>query len=353
MRKLLLAIGLCICMVGVAHAQDPVAGAAAGIFPEAVPPPNEVSAAAGTIFQTIFTALDTPLEAASAGIVTNVANQTAIWVKAAAAVYLAIWAMSMAIPTSTATGFFLNGMVRELVYVAIAIAVIQVYGQFVVPLVLQTLPGELAALFQMGGTPAQGGMAGAFDAVMNQSTAMEAKIIAVLPDSWLPSVIVQFLKVELLYFISFVFVVWGFFIFVVFHTILVLLVSMGPLFIGMAPFSVTRAYARGWLSAVLAALGTIGMLALVMGLMVTIVTAATNSLGGMAVNVVIDNQISGYMGVVAALFILACSMTAIPAIIASIFGGAHSLMSPFSAGASAAGGYAKAGAKGVGKAMGL
>jgi type IV secretory pathway VirB6-like protein len=244
---------------------------------------------------------------------------------------------------------FFTALWRELLLGSTALLAVQTYAEFVLPFALREFPGELAALFSAAGTPQQAGIPGAFDAVMNASTQMYEIVVQRVPDSWAVPIIALRLKLELIYLLSYLLVAWGFFMAIVFHSISVLLVTIGPIFVGMAPFAALRGYARGWLSALLATLGIVAMLALVLGIMVRVVNAEAQVLVGMDQNTIMDQQISGYMGVVIVLFILACSMTAIPAVIASIFGGASHLMSPFMAGASAvASGVRRGGSAAVG-----
>src|ERR1700722_15788079 len=156
MRSLFLCTGLIVMalMLTPARAQDPVAGAAAGLQQEALPPVSE--AVPLTIFVTIWNAIDTPLQAATVPVVTSVAAQTRTWVTAGLTLWLAFFCIGSMFPSGSGGSMFFTGLFRELLQGAVAITIIQAYADLVVP-AIQGLPGELATLFATNGSPQAGG----------------------------------------------------------------------------------------------------------------------------------------------------------------------------------------------------
>jgi hypothetical protein len=345
MRKLLLIA--CLLMVTVATpvmAQEPPDGVAAQLAQTAAPPAIvPTPAGAMNIFTAIFTAIDTPLMAAVNGIVVNTAQQAHVWLIAGGTLYLAIWAASMAFAPGSAGSFFFGAMVKELINVAIAIAVIDVYALYVVPFALTDFPGELSHLFIASGQPQVGvGVAGSFDTVWSTVRSLGFVIQGRLPDSWVPSVIMLMAAMVIFKAVGFVMVLWAFGVYMSVHLLAVVVVAIGPIMIALAAVPTTRRYAWGWLGVVLWSIASIAMVSLVLGIAIAVITQECQVLGALDQNVSIYDQVDGFLGVCGCLFLLACVVTAQPWVAHSIFGGAASAMGGVGAGGAAVGGYVAA-----------
>jgi hypothetical protein len=339
-RRLLALVCLLVTtfMVTPARAQDPVAAAAAGLQQEALPP---VSATVPlVIFVTIWNAVDTPLQAAAGPMVATTAATTRTWLVTGLTLWLALWCAGHMFPSGSSGSMFFSGLFRELILGAVALTIVQIYAQYVVPFALQDFPGELTALFTTGGAPTQGaGVAAAYDTAWNTVRSLGHLVEGRIPDSMRPSILVQMLLVPVLQAVGFVFLAWAFFIALCMHIISTVLVVAGVIFVGLAAVPSTRRWAWGWLSTLLATIATVAFLALVLGLMLTIITQETQTLSALPETTDIYDQIDGFMGVVGCLFLLACIVTSMPLLAFTIFGGGgNTLMGGFNAGVSAVGG---------------
>jgi len=338
MRKLLLCTGLFVMalIVTPARAQDPVAGAAAGLQQEALPPVSE--AVPLMIFVTIWNAIDTPLQAATVPVVTAVAAQTRTWVTAGLTLWLAFFCIGAMFPSGSGGSMFFTGLFRELLQGAVAITIIQAYADLVVP-AIQGLPGELATLFATNGSPqAGGGVAAACDQVWNTTRSLGHLVEGRIPDSMRPSILTQMLLVPLMQAVGFVFIAWAFFIVLCTHMITTILVVAGTLFIGLAAFPMLRRYAWGWLSALLATIATVAFLSLILGLTINVITQETKVLAALPETTDIFDQIDGFLGVVGCLFLLGSVVTVMPFVGLAIFGGVQNTTPSLSAAVGAAGG---------------
>lgn len=327
-----------------ALAQDPVAGAAAGLQQEALPP---VSATVPmVVFTTIWNAIDGRLQAATLPVVAAVADRTRAWVTAGLTLWLAFYCIGALFPTGSGGSMFFTGLFKELLQGAVAITIIQIYADTVVP-AIQNLPGELANLFASNGSPPAGaGVAAAFDQLWNTTRALGHLIETRIPDSLRPSILVEMFLIPIMQSVGFVFIAWAFFIVLCTHMITTVLLVAGTIFIGMAAVPVLRKYAWGWVSSLLSTIATVAFLALILGVTINVITDETKILAALPETTDILDQIDGFLGVIGCLFLLGTVVTVMPFVSIAIFGGVHNSLSGAANAASAMGGAA---AGGVGK----
>ncbi len=328
---------------GQAYAQD--VGAILG--PAALPPPSlPAPPAAYTFFSDTYNAVDQAIQDAASPIVSGAANQTRVWVAAGLTLWLAIFCAAQMFPHGSGGSLFLTGLFREMIGGAIAIAVLQIYADQVLPFMLQTLPGELAAMFSFGGSPSAGAtVAGDFDHIWNATTDLANIVGDRIPDEISLSAIKLMAELTVLKIVGYAFLIWGFAIFMAVHATQTVLAIIGLIFVGLASFPATRRYAWGWLSALLATICTVTVLALILGLMLAIVTKQYNFLAGLPATTAFASQTDGFAKVIGALFMLAVMMTTAPFIGLAVFGGVHNSTNVVGATASAAGGAVMAGGR--------
>ncbi len=321
MRLALLAICLFICFATQARAQDPVAGAAAGIQQEALPP-ADVAGAPMVVFTAIFNALDGPLQGGAAGMITAVAAQAHIWVVAGLTLWLALWCISVMYPAGSGQGMFFSGLFREFLVGAVVVTTIDIYANYAMPLLLN-MEGELANLFVVQAGPQIGaGVAGSFDMVWENTRNLANVIEQRIPDSLRPSILIYWILIPILKGIGFLALMWAFVIFLCVHVIAIVLVIAGPLFVGLAAFPATRRWMFGWLSALLGAVAGIGFLSLIIGLMFAVINQESKILGTMSENTILADQVDGFAAVIGVLLLLGWTMGHMPRLAASIFGAA-------------------------------
>jgi TrbL/VirB6 plasmid conjugal transfer protein len=336
MLRVLLALIVAVALTGHARAQTEPA-VQLGNF---ATPPEAVAAPAGSlaIFTVIFEAVDTPIQGAAGPMVTAAAAQTRTWLTAGLTLWLAFWCIGAMFPDGSGGSMFFTGLFRELLQGAVALTVIQIYADVVLPFALTAFPGELANLFTFGGTPKVGvSVAANYDAVWNAVRDLYVVVNDRVPDSIAPKIVLLMAALALLKFIGFVFIMWAFFIYLGTHTVEVVLVIIGVLFCGMAAIPTLRKYAWGWLSALLATICTTALLSLVLGLMLGVVTNESKTLSALPENTAIGDQLDGFAGVIGCLFLLGSIVTVMPFVGLAIFGGVQNTTTSLTAAAGAAG----------------
>lgn len=330
-------------LVGSAHAQDvgAILGAAA-LPPPSVPAPP----AAYTFFSDSYNAVDGAIQDAAVPIVSGAAAQTRAWVAAGLTLYLAIFCGIQMFPAGSGGSMFLSGLFRELLAGAIVISALQIYADQIMPFLLQTLPGELAALFTFGGSPKSGAtVAGNFDHIWNATTDLANLVGDRIPDEISLSALKLMAELAVLKMVGYAFLVWGFAVFLAVSATQTVLGILGILFVGAAAFPQGRKYAWGWFSSMLATICTTTVLALVLGLMLGVVRKQYDFLSALPPATVYAAQADGFAKIVGALLVLAIMMSLAPFIGLAIFGGVHNSVNAVGAAAGAAGGAVMAGGR--------
>jgi TrbL/VirB6 plasmid conjugal transfer protein len=265
---------------------------------------------------------------------------------------LALWAASMMYPSGSGGGFFFSTLAKKLIHGAAALAILDIYISVAAPFMLTDYPSELSHLFVANGQPQVGvGVAGSFDTVWSTVRSLGFVIQGRLPDSWVPSVIMLMAAMVIFKAVGFVMVLFAFGTYISIHLLAVVVVAIGPLMIALAAVPSTRRYAWGWLGVVLWTIASVAMISLVLGIAISVITQECQVLGAMDQAVSVYDQVDGFLGIVGALFLLACAVTAQPWVAHSIFGGAASAMGGVAAGGAAVGGYVAAAGRSITGAM--
>lgn len=300
-----------------------------GLTVPPAPDPGIIDATVFTIFARAYEALSLPLQNSVNAIIDALLNYLHGPMKAFIVFWLAATAIAMALAPDgwPIQRFFTNVLRAAVVYFLVANA--GNFTHYVSNMLLVTIPQEIGLALTNavggGGTPT----AGIFDQIWNKAYAAGLICYSHLPNTFkgaLLCIVVFAFWVAALIAVGLCFLFWT-----VSFVLLSLVVSLGPIFVSLALFPVTRRFFEGWLSA---AVGAITTQTLVVALLVIMIRVEQEGLDRIVRAPANSNEIGtlgALLGVGALLGICAYMVKQIPSISVGISGGVYHNFSVYSA----------------------
>jgi type IV secretory pathway VirB6-like protein len=266
-------------------------------------------------FATLYTQILGLVQAGANGILNGALGYARPAVLAAIVAWIAFQAISVANGVTPLRSLY-HGLVRAAVVVFLLQAAN--YNQYV-GTVAQTIPTEVTTAIS-GGGPVSGGAA--FDNVWNGAAKAGITVWKEIPNYSLKSAML-FLLVGV-YFIAALFCIGaGFLVYLASTVLLILLLSVGPLFVAMFAFPQTQKFAAGWVAAVASTIVT-QILAVAILVMFTAAELATvNKVAVPGADTDFLDQLFVLLEAVLLLAVIASLVKQAPSIGASVAGGVY------------------------------
>lgn len=284
------------------------------------------------MFSLLYDALFAPFKSSVAGVSGNLSQMAVSWVKIGIVFMMLVFCVAFAL--NTESGLFDKLLTRVLIPGTIALFILQGhYDEFVMQVasrfseeVGSAIVGGVGGMRVSGGAP--------FDKIFNLAFGAGVVAFKALPLSWMGLALAFVIAIYWL--AAAASVGFAFVMFITSMVGLLLLLSIGPVFIALGAFQFSRFLLKGWVSAVCslicAEILVLALLAIAFGVENTVLVPITQTVGSADVFGVMQSIVG------AAVLLFACAVLAlkIPAYAVGICGGIFDGIGPWVAGTAAA-----------------
>ena len=276
-----------------------------------------------TLFATLFTAVNTPLQADVNGIIGALTGWLLPIMRAATVVVL-ICAIVAACIDNLNAYIPVNTVFRVVLRAAVLIYLVGTAGAFTqwVSGPLLNLPNELSNIVMgnAGGALPQGGAA--FDTIWNHTYIACVKAYQAVA-GWTPEGLALGIVVLLLAGVAIIAIGYMFALYLIAYILLSLIVSVGPIFVATLLFKPTRHFFSGWLSAAVGAITTLLLISVLLSILIQTIEQTVNLVMNTASNANTLGMVGSILGCAALLAVGAIMTRKIETISVGIAGGVY------------------------------